>query len=89
MDQYGTVLAFELAGGRAEAARFLDQLELARCATSLGGPETLVCNPMTTTHASLSPDEQADLGVTDGLMRASVGLEDPIDVLADFEHALS
>jgi cystathionine beta-lyase/cystathionine gamma-synthase len=88
MDQYGTVLAFELTEGRAKAASLLDRLELARCATSLGGPETLVCNPMTTTHASLTPVEQADLGVTEGLMRVSIGLEDPIDVLADFEQAL-
>ena len=57
-------------------------------ATSLGGPETLVCNPATSTHASLTPDEQAACGVTAGLLRVSVGLEDCADLIADFEHAL-
>ncbi len=64
----GTVLAFELADGRSAAADLIDRLELARCATSLGGPETLICHPMTTTHAGLTPAEQADAGVTSGLM---------------------
>ena len=57
-------------------------------ATSLGGPETLVCHPMTTTHVSLTPDEQADRGVTPGLVRLSVGLEDPDDLVADIQRAL-
>jgi cystathionine beta-lyase/cystathionine gamma-synthase len=65
-----------------------DGLELARCATSLGGPETLVCHPMTTTHASLSPEEQVDMGVTEGLVRVSVGLEDPDDLIADFDRSI-
>ena len=85
--QYGTVLSFEL-DDRAAAARFLDRLRVARCATSLGGPETLVCNPATSTHASLTPDEQRECGVTEGLLRVSVGLEDGADVVADFESAL-
>jgi cystathionine beta-lyase/cystathionine gamma-synthase len=89
MRQFGTVLAFELAGGRDAARSLLDRLRLVRCATSLGGPETLVCNPMTTTHASLTPDEQATCGVTPGLMRMSVGLEDAGDVIADLAHALA
>ncbi len=88
MRQFGTVLAFEHAGGRDGVSKLFDGLELARCATSLGGPETLVCHPMTTTHASLSPDEQAATGVTDGLVRVSVGLEDPDDVIADFDRAV-
>ena len=89
MRQYGTVLAFELAGGREAVRTLLDRLELARCATSLGGPETLVCHPMTTTHASLTPQEQADVGVTEGLVRVSVGLEDPGDLIADVTRALA
>jgi cystathionine beta-lyase/cystathionine gamma-synthase len=67
----------------------LDELRLARCATSLGGPETLVCHPMTTTHASLTPAEQAETGVTEGLVRLSVGLEDADDLVADFQRALA
>ncbi len=88
MRQFGTVLAFELAGGQPAVRRLLDTIELARCATSLGGPETLVCHPMTTTHASLTPEEQAATGVTEGLVRVSIGLEDPDDVIADFTRAL-
>jgi cystathionine beta-lyase/cystathionine gamma-synthase len=89
MRQFGTVLAFELGGGHAAADRFIDRCLLARCATSLGGPETLVCHPMTTTHASLSPEDQAASGVTAGLMRVSVGLEDADDIVADFQQALA
>jgi cystathionine beta-lyase/cystathionine gamma-synthase len=89
MLQYGTVLAFEVGGGRETVRRLLDTVQLVRRATSLGGPETLLCHPMTTTHASLSPDEQAESGVTEGLVRVSVGLEDPDDVIADFQRALT
>ncbi len=88
MQQFGTVLAFDLVGGRASVRSFLDRVQLARRATSLGGPETLVCHPATTTHASLSADEQAATGVTDGLVRVSVGLEDGDDLIADFSVAL-
>ena len=89
MRQFGTVLAFEHSGGRDAVSELFDRLELARCATSLGGPETLVCHPMTTTHASLSPVEQASMGVTDGLVRISVGLEDADDLIADFARSLA
>jgi cystathionine beta-lyase/cystathionine gamma-synthase len=89
MRQFGTVLAFDLRGGRDHVATFLDRVQLARRATSLGGPETLVCHPMTTTHASLSAHEQADTGVTEGLVRVSIGLEDATDIIADFADALS
>ncbi len=85
--QYGTVLSFEVAD-RAAAQRLLSSVRLARCATSLGGPETLVCHPATTTHASLSPDEQLATGVTAGLIRLSVGLEESVDLLADLDQAL-
>ncbi len=85
--QYGTVLSFEVAD-RDTAAAFLSRLQIARVATSLGGPETLVCNPATSTHASLTPDEQAACGVTAGLLRLSVGLEDCADLVADVEQAL-
>ena len=86
--QFGTVLSFEVAD-RATAASFLDRLRVARVATSLGGPETLVCHPATSTHASLTPDEQLATGVSDGLLRVSIGLEETTDVLDDFERALS
>jgi cystathionine beta-lyase/cystathionine gamma-synthase len=88
MDGFATVLALELAGGRAAATTVLSTLRLVRPATSLGGPETLVCHPATSTHVSLSSDDQRLAGVTEGLLRISVGLEDPADLLADIGHAL-
>ena len=88
MRQFGTVLAVELSGGEAAATALLSSVRLARVATSLGGPETLVCHPATTTHASLTPQEAADQGVTPGLLRISVGLEDTDDLLADLLGAL-
>ena len=88
MLHFGTVFAFELAGGAGAVDQFLSKVELLRVATSLGGPETLVCHPATTTHASLTPEEASAQGVTPGLLRVSVGLEDPADLLADFQQAL-
>jgi cystathionine beta-lyase/cystathionine gamma-synthase len=88
MNHGGTVLAIDLAGGRAAAERMMAALQLVRSATSLGGPETLVCHPMTSTHAGLSPAEAAEMGVTEGLLRISVGLEHPADLLADLLQAL-
>ena len=88
MRQFGTVLSFDLKGGVEAARGLLGNIQLVRCATSLGGPETLMCHPMTTTHASLTPEEQADTGVTPGLVRMSVGLEDADDLIADLTQAL-
>jgi cystathionine beta-lyase/cystathionine gamma-synthase len=85
--QYGTVLSFDV-GTREGAQRFLERVALCRVATSLGGPETLVCHPATSTHAGLTPEEQAATGVSAGLIRMSVGLEETVDLLADIEHAL-
>ena len=84
----GTLIAIDLAGGMAAAERFMAGVQLLHRATSLGGPETLVCHPATTTHASLTPAEAAAAGVTDGLLRISVGLEDPADLLRDIVRAL-
>ena len=88
MRQFGTVLAIDLAGGAAAVERLLDTVRLVRVATSLGGPETLVCHPRTTTHASLTDQEAAQQGVSPGLLRLSVGLEDPSDLLVDLLAAL-
>jgi cystathionine beta-lyase/cystathionine gamma-synthase len=85
--QYGTVLSFEVAD-RDTAAALLGRLRIARVATSLGGPETIVCHPSTSTHASLTPEEKAAAGVSEGLLRVSVGLEETGDIVADFERAL-
>ncbi len=84
----GAVLAIDLAGGRSAAEHFLDSLRIARIATSLGGPETLVCHPATSTHVSLTPAEATAMGVTEGLLRISVGLEDTADLVSDLTNAL-
>jgi cystathionine beta-lyase/cystathionine gamma-synthase len=86
--QYGTVLSFDL-GSRNAAAAFLDRVQLCRIAAARGGPETRVCHPATSTHASLTPDEQVETGVSEGLIRMSVGLEETVDLLADIEQALA
>ncbi len=83
-----TVLAADLAGGVDAARSMLDALRVGRPATSLGGPETLVCHPATSTHVSLSPEEQAAIGITPGLMRISIGLEDADDVVTDLTRAI-
>ena len=83
-----TVLAIDLAGGVDAARTMIDALRVARSATSLGGPETLVCHPATSTHVSLTPEEQAAIGITPGLVRISIGLEDGEDVLRDLERAI-
>lgn len=84
----GTMVALDLRGGRDAARRFLAALRVARVATSLGGPDTLVCHPATSTHASLTPAEQEATGVTEGLLRVSVGLEHPDDLVRDLHAAL-
>ena len=85
----GGLVAFELAGGMDAVRRFTQALRLCRLATSLGGPDTLVCHPATSTHASLSDAEQAQVGITEGLLRMSVGLEHVDDLLADVDQALA
>ncbi|WP_117000730.1 trans-sulfuration enzyme family protein [Desertimonas flava] len=83
-----TLLAVDLAGGVDAARMMLDGLRIARPATSLGGPETLVCHSATSTHVSLGPDDQAAIGITDGLLRVSVGLEDTDELIADLSQAI-
>jgi cystathionine beta-lyase/cystathionine gamma-synthase len=87
-DYPGAMIAVELFGGKRVAFEFLRSLELAHNAVSLGGMETLVCHPKTTTHSGLTPEELQIAGVTDGLVRISVGVEDWRDLLRDFEQAL-
>jgi cystathionine beta-lyase/cystathionine gamma-synthase len=84
----GGVVSFEVAGGPAAADRVLRRLRLARLAPSLGGVETLVTRPVTTSHLGLSPDERAAAGIPEGLIRVAVGLEDAEDLCADFGEAL-
>jgi cystathionine beta-lyase/cystathionine gamma-synthase len=85
----GAMFSLELQGGKAAAFDFLRKLRLAYNAVSLGGVETLVCHPKTTTHSGFTEAQSAEAGVTDGLVRVSVGIEDWRDLLADFEQALA
>jgi methionine-gamma-lyase len=84
----GGLFSVEFGGGRPAAFEFLRRIRIARLAVSLGGVETLVCHPKSTTHSGMSLEELAASGVTDGLVRVSVGIEDWRDLLADFEQAL-
>lgn len=84
----GGMLSVILHGGKPAAFEFLRNLRIARNAVSLGGVETLVCHPKTTTHSGFTEEEFALAGVTDGLVRISVGIEDWRDLLTDFEQAL-
>ena len=85
---FGGMAAFEVVGGVDAGQRFCDALELAWVAASLGGIQTLVCHPASTTHRQLDPAARKAAGIADGLIRLSVGLEDLDDLRADFERAL-
>jgi methionine-gamma-lyase len=85
----GGIFSIEFEGGKPAAFDFLRHVRIARNAVSLGGVETLTCHPKTTTHSGMSDEELAESGVTDGLVRVSVGIEDWRDLLADFEQALA
>jgi cystathionine beta-lyase/cystathionine gamma-synthase len=85
----GGVLAFELRGGVAAADRALARSRLAACAPSLGGVDSLITRPATTSHAGLSAEERRRIGIGDGLVRLSVGLEAPEDLIADLEQMLA
>ncbi|MCA9649769.1 MAG: aminotransferase class I/II-fold pyridoxal phosphate-dependent enzyme [Myxococcales bacterium] len=85
---FGAMLSFELHGGVEAAQRFTAALRLPVDAPSLGGPESLVTRPALTSHAGLDPELRRRLGIADGLVRMSVGLEDPRDLIDDLEQAL-
>jgi O-succinylhomoserine sulfhydrylase len=68
--------------------RLLRSLSFIKTAPSLGGAETLITHPVSSSHKSIGVDERSELGITDGLLRLSVGLEEPEDILADLEGAL-
>lgn len=88
MDRMGAMVSFEVVGGLEAGSTFVESLEIARMATSLGGPETLVTHPASTTHVSLTPEELAANGIGQGTIRVSVGLEATKDIVADFRQAL-
>jgi len=86
MSGFGGMIAFDL-GSLDRAKRFLEAVQLCSFGESLGGVETLISHPATMTHASVPPEERARMGITDGLVRISVGIEDVEDLIADLERA--
>lgn len=87
-DGFGGMLSFELQGGVEPAERFIRNTTIPICAPSLGGVESLITRPVTTSHACLSPEECKQVGISEGLIRLSVGLEATADILSDFDQAL-
>jgi O-succinylhomoserine sulfhydrylase len=83
-----TLVAFEIDGDRAATFRFLNALELISITNNLGDAKSLVTHPATTTHQRLTPEQRAELGITDGLVRFSAGLEHPDDIVEDLRTAL-
>jgi len=84
----GGIIAFELKGGKVAAFDFLRNLSIAKNAVSLGGVETLACHPATTTHSEMSREELEKYGISDALVRVSVGVEDRRDLINEFRAAL-
>jgi cystathionine gamma-lyase len=88
MRGFGGMISFEL-GSLDAAAQFLKRVRLCALAESLGGVETIITHPATMTHAAIPPEQRARIGITDGLVRISVGIEDVEDILADLDQALN
>lgn len=84
----GTIVSVYLDGGRAQAHGLLDALELVDISNNIGDSRSLMTHPASTTHSGLTAEVREDMGVTEGMLRLSVGLEDPDDVIADFDQAL-
>ena len=89
MSGFGGMLSFCIRGGLSAATRLLERVELFALAESLGGVESLIEHPAIMTHASMPPERRASLGIGDGLIRLSVGIEAEADILADLEQALA
>src|SRR5690606_37030472 len=85
---FGGMVSIELAGGFARAEQFLDKLALFTQAVSLGDLESLACHPASTTHAAMDAPSRLAAGVTDNLIRLSIGVEEPSDLIADLAQAL-
>jgi methionine-gamma-lyase len=89
MDGFGGVVSFELKGGHEAATRMLNHVSLCRLAVSLGDVDSLIQHPASMTHAIVPREERLNMGITDGLIRLSVGIEEVQDIICDLENALS
>ena len=88
MRGFGNMVAFELAGGKDAAYRLLDGLELIDISNNLGDAKSLICHPWTTTHQRLAPEAKLAMGIGEGMLRLSAGLEDVDDLIEDLAGAL-
>lgn len=88
MGSGGTLVTFDIAGGKEAAFRFMNALTIAKISNNLGDAKTIATHPATTTHQRLPQDQKDALGITPGLIRLSVGLEDADDLVADLLQAL-
>ncbi len=88
LERGGTVVSLELKGGQAAAFRFLNALEIITISNNLGDAKSIITHPTTTTHQRLSEDQRMELGITPGLVRLSLGIEDAGDLVADLKRAL-
>jgi O-succinylhomoserine sulfhydrylase len=88
MKSGGSLIAFEVEGGKAEAFKLMNKLRLVDISNNLGDSKSIITHPATTTHSNIEEAEQIKLGITGGLLRLSIGLEDVIDLQKDFENAL-
>jgi O-succinylhomoserine sulfhydrylase len=89
MEAGGTMISIELQGGKPAAFKMLNALQVFVISNNLGDAKSIITHPATTTHQRLTPEQRAALGISDGLLRLSVGLEDPSDLIADLEQALA
>ncbi|HET9037350.1 MAG TPA: PLP-dependent transferase, partial [Myxococcaceae bacterium] len=89
MKGFGGMLTFEIQGGLPAARKFLKAVKVFACAESLGGVESLIEHPAIMTHASVPPETRAALGISDGFIRLSVGIEDVQDLVDDLTQAFS
>ncbi len=85
----GTLVTFEVSGGKAGAFAVANALSIIKISNNLGDAKSIITHPATTTHQRLTPDSRAKMGISDGMLRLSVGLEDAEDLIADLSHALS
>jgi methionine-gamma-lyase len=84
----GSTFSVEIRGGQAAAFRLLNRLRIFKLAVSLGGTESLASHPASTTHSGISPETRARIGVSEGLIRFSIGIEHPDDLIADLSKAM-
>ena len=89
MDMPGCIFSFVLDGGRAQAHALLDGLSLIDISNNIGDARSLMCHPSSTTHSGLAEEAREEMGVTEGMLRLNVGLEDPADLIEDLDAALS